>query len=521
MPKRGRGRGRSQSFKKKPTVPQDGTFNYNVKKSKYSDLEKQFEFPDVKNVWQEKGTSQKIMGSDFVVIDSLSPILDGKPKIVEFELKDTEEVWSMGPNTRFKIKGQFQVAKPPEAPATQWVYEPCSVLELDKVVVQPNWIEALIQQAEQFHGYTKINTSEETRHFPAYLNAWKYNYMEKSQKKLLLPQPSCPGFGVPNKKDSWTVAATSEWRTLYGPQIFNEKKITFDYLPLDFPPLVQGSNYMENQQNILPMPLLDKMLIRFTFIDNMEAIFKKETGNENKYRFYFDEIKLVVEKLKLNDKTKSSLMAKKGKWDYAGVTRIMKTENIVAKELNHKAKIQGMLLPEGLFIFALPKKILSGDYSYQESDGNVFAAHNIKSVDIKYGNLDLFTSRPNLGMIRDDIIESKLFVDYLTAAPFGLDIDPSKITVANIENGWSNTPYPHVYINLCNYGDKSRIIPYLNNGSMLKVPNEMELSISFNATGATPDVTYIIYYFYTDNNLTLDTSHKNQSFFVSPYLKLV
>jgi hypothetical protein len=56
---------------------------------------------------------------------------------------------------------------------------------------------------------------------------------------------------------------------------------------------------------------------------------------------------------------------------------------------------------------------------------------------------------------------------------------------------------------------------------MLKVANEMELSINFNAAGATPDVTYIIYYFYTDNNLTLDTSNINQSFFVSPYLKLV
>ncbi len=114
-----------------------------------------------------------------------------------------------------------------------------------------------------------------------------------------------------------------------------------------------------------------------------------------------------------------------------------------------------------------------------------------------------------------------MFIDYLNAAPFGLDMDPDKITVANIENGWDKTPYPHIYINLCNYGDKSRLIPNLNNGSMLKVANEMELSINFNATGATPDVTYIIYYFYTDNNLTLDTSHPNQSFFVSPYLKLV
>ena len=516
---RGKSRGLTKSAKR--SAPVDGMFDYNVKKSKYSDLEKQFEFPDVKNTWQEKGVSQKIMGSDYIIINSLSPIVDGAPKIVEFELKDSEEVWSMGPNTCFKIKGQFQVAKPPTAPATQWVYEPCSVLELDKVVVQPNWFEASLKLIEEFHGYSKINTSDEARHVPAFLNAWKYNFMEKSQKKLLLPQPSCSGWGVPNKKNSWTVAADSEWRTKYGPQIFNEKMITFDYLPSDFPPLVQGANYMQHQQNILPMPLLDKISIRMSFIDDLSAIFKKEAANLNRYRFYFQEIKLVVEKLKLNLNTKERLMAKKGKWEYAGVTRIMKTENPVAKELNHKAKIQGMLLPEGLFIFALPKKVLSGDYTYQESDGNVFSPHNIKSIDIKYGNLDLFTTRPNLGMIRDDVIESKLFIDYLNAAPFGLDMDPDKITVANIENGWEKTPYPHVYINLCNYGDKSRLIPNLNNGSMLKVANEMELSINFNATGATPDVTYIIYYFYTDNNLTLDTSHPNQSFFVSPYLKLV
>ena len=512
---------RSKPAKRKIAPTQDGFFDYNVKKSKYSDLEKQFEFPDVKNTWQEKGSSQKILGSDFIVIDSLSPIVDGKPKIVEFELRDNEEVWSMGPNTRFKIKGQFQTAKAPTAEKPLWEWEACTAAEIERCVVQPNWVESLIKLTEMFHGYAKINTSDETRHVAAYVNAWKYNYMKKSQRKLLCPQAACAGNGVPDKKNGWTMNANSEWRIKYGPNIFNEKTITFDYLPLDLPPLVQGSNYMDNQQNILPMPLLDKILIRFSFIDDMGAIFNKKTGNTNKYRFYFEEIKLVVEKLKLNTKTKDTLMAKTGKWDYAGVTRIMKTENVTAKELQHKAKIQGMLLPEGIFIFALPKKILSGDYTYQGSDGNVFANHNIKSLDIKYGELAFFINRPNLGMIRNDVIESKLFIDYLTAAPFGLDMDPDKITVENIENGWINTPYPHVYINFCNYGDKSRIVPYLNNGSMLKVPNDMEINFTFDNEGAVPDVTYIIYYFYTDNNLTLDTSHKNQSFFVSPYLKLV
>jgi hypothetical protein len=88
---------------------------------------------------------------------------------------------------------------------------------------------------------------------------------------------------------------------------------------------------MQHQQNILPMPLLDKISIRMSFIDDLSAIFKKEAANLNRYRFYFQEIKLVVEKLKLNLNTKERLMAKKGKWEYAGVTRIMKTENPVAK----------------------------------------------------------------------------------------------------------------------------------------------------------------------------------------------
>jgi hypothetical protein len=133
----------------------------------------------------------------------------------------------------------------------------------------------------------------------------------------------------------------------------------------------------------------------------------------------------------------------------------------------------------------------------------------------------MFVTRPNLGMIQNDVIEAKLFTDYMTASPFGLNMDPARITVENIKNGWSTTPYPHVYMNLCNFSDKSRIVPYLNDGFMLKFENDMELTLNFDLNRAVGDNTYIIYYFYTNNNLTLDTSLKNQSFFKSPYIKLV
>ncbi len=49
---------------------------------------------------------------------------------------------------------------------------------------------------------------------------------------------------------------------------------------------------------------------------------------------------------------------------------------------------------------------------------------------------------------------TKLFYDYMMAPPFGMTMDPDKINLANIKNGGVDTPYPHVYINFCNYGNK-------------------------------------------------------------------
>jgi hypothetical protein len=171
---------------------------------------------------------------------------------------------------------------------------------------------------------------------------------------------------------------------------------------------------------------------------------------------------LVVEKLKLNLDAKKSIINKR-MFEYPGVTRIMKTEQIGVSDLYHKAQIQGVLLPEGMFIFAVPKKVLSNIYTYDDNvTGNVFLDHNIKSIDIKYGDLAFFTSRPNLGMITNDIIESKLLIDYLTAAPFGLKLDPNKINLNSIKNGAKTSPFPHVFVNFCNYKDKSRLVPPLN-----------------------------------------------------------
>ena len=106
----------------------------------------------------------------------------------------------------------------------------------------------------------------------------------------------------------------------------------------------------------------------------------------------------------------------------------------------------------------------------------------------------------------------------MMAPPFGMPMDPDKITLANIKNGGENTPYPHVYINFCNYGNKTRIQP-IAYGMNPKDERQLEVNFIFGPEGATRDVTYIIYYFYTENNLLLNLPNQTSNVnFSSPYI---
>jgi hypothetical protein len=480
-------------------------------------MEPQFDFqpegPDQKKQHQP----QSVLGSNFVKIYPLGNI-EGHPEVVDFELLDLDHVWAMGPSTRFVVQGKFEVSKPPpDGQMPEW--GDCTEEELDKVVVQPNWFESMFQ-LDFFHGNTLLTYSSEIPGVVSFLNAWKYNYMDKIQKKKLCPDDASPGFGVPSKVGGWDMnEPTSEWRTGYGPKIFCGRNIKFDFVPMNVPPMFQGNNYLEEAQKSWPMPILDKLLFRMTFKKDLDHIFKNSGTNQSKYRFFFQDIYLVVEKLKLLPSVFNTLTTKKGVIRYPGVTRISKMDNVPHESFSYKAKIQGVQFPEGMFIFAVPKAVVDGNYKYSSNvDGNVFAKHNIKEVQFTFGGHSFFLDTISIGKIQSDIIEKKLFYDYMTAPPFGMTMDPDKITLANIQDGGKDTPYPHVYVNFCNYGNKTRIQPV----AFPIHPNderELEVNLIFGPGGSTREVTYIIYYFYTDNNLILNLPKQTSNvFFSSPYL---
>ena len=483
-------------------------------------LEQQFEFATPEN-WK-RGQSQKVQAVSYKVHNKSHFIgTENAPSCVEFKLKE-DEIFSFGPQSRFRITGQFQKRNG----VGEWA--PCEPADSEKVTLIPNWFEMFIKDLDIFHGNTKVVSSGEDRFVSQYINAWKYNFMNTEQKKLLCPEASHCGNGVPSTLTGWSLTAESEWRK-YAASIFlgAGESFTFSWIPLDTQPFFQYANYFQNGliPKILPMPILSPLLIRFNFIDNQSNLFKIVApippALANQFRFVLKDFRYVGEHLRLNKQFQTSILNRRSLLHFPGVTRIIQQEIIPAESATYKSVIQKVPFPEGFIIFCLPKDVSSGNYDYGKStDGTVFVKNNIKKVSFAYGDETFFLTEPNLGNIRDPIIESKLFTDMLMSAPFGLKVDSAKITLDTIHNGFESGPYPMVYVNLTNFGDKfSRVIPFLNDGSCLNKNNDLSITMSFNTALSKADVTYYICLFYTDFNMILDLKKKGDPVFSSPYIQ--
>ena len=484
-------------------------------------MDQQFEFPQEVPDWRKDGLNQKIYGSKLVNHYPIDPIPE-HPRLVEFEFLDTDDVWAMGPNTRFSFRGVFQCMTPPKGEAPEIPWANCKPEELDKVIVQPNWFECLIDDIEIYNGFERLTFTLDEKGSLPFLNAWRYNFMDKIQKKKLCPEDCNPGFGVPSKIGEWDMDnAEGEWRKHYGPKIFTGESLEFDYVPLNIPPFFQGSNYLEEPPKVWPMPNLSKITYRIRFHEKLDLIFKKKGSNDKLYRFIFTSCKLVAEHLRLNPTFAKTLLNKPGVWSYPGVTKKAKRQQIPEGSKTYQTKWLSTHFPEGIFIFAVPKQVIDKNYDYNSStDTNVFSKHNISKFNFTFGGHSFFLDCLNIGDIRNNVIEKKQFFDSMSIPPFGMKMDLDKITKETCVSGWENTPYPHVYVNLCNGKDKSRILPVVSDGSILENPKDMEFTLTFGEGGATKDVVYVIYIFYTDNNLLLNLPDKSFPYFSNPYLPM-
>ena len=471
--------------------------------------ETQFAYPSMPN-WQ-KGKSQNVEGSEFVVIEPDSKWED-YPTQVSFQL-ESNKPYFFGPMTKFNVTGSFKQKK---TKTTGWV--PMAAGDAADVMLVLNWFEMLIKEITVYHGNFKICTNNEAAQIWPFLNAYLYANMDKLTKKLLCPHPESSGHCVPSNNNVWDFT-NADWLK-YGAIVFGQETINLDYTPLHVFPLYQNADYVGkgNYPCALPINALGKLEIRLSFRKDVECIFKKkDPASVVEYKFDIDNIQLCVEEARLSPSFDKAFLNSKASLPYPGVTKIMMAETISSGAMVYKTKFQRVLAPEGLFIFALPKDVIGGEWKFESlTDGQLFKYHNIKSVSLMYKGESYDNKEPNIGMIEDNFIEIKNYVDHFSHPPFGMPQDPDKLTLALLKNGGKDSIYPHGSVNLCNSLDKSRLVPINEDGSILLSEADLDINLKFNRGGATADVTYLMYLFYTDVNLILDMKTKT---FSSPYVR--
>ena len=213
------------------------------------------QFADLPFSWRV-GAKQNLLGSDYAIYDPKVKV-EKQPTMVEIDVESNQTLL-FGSMSRFVIDGTF------ESKTDEEDWTPVAKEDWENVVVAPNWLDMLIKDITVSQGHSLLSTALEARHISPFLNAYLYNYMDPLGKKLLCPQESHPGNGVPSKSKGWTwnEADGTEWKN-YATTIFTEENIEFDYIPMHVFPFFQRANMFidNNLPSPLPMPALGKLFV--------------------------------------------------------------------------------------------------------------------------------------------------------------------------------------------------------------------------------------------------------------------
>ena len=464
--------------------------------------------------WQ-RASKQDLFGSDVIIVEPTVPLDASSPKQVDFEMSSLRPVL-MGNMTGFLVEGLFLHRATAAAP---WTVIPAA--DKDKVIVAPNWWGLLVKSIDIFHDNYLVKVHDEAQSIPQHLDTFLDAMMDPLLRKTLCQEDCHPGNAVPSKQNGWDFEST-DWTT-YADTVFGKATgFNFKINPLHLPLFYQSPNYLCDTQagppKAVPLHMLGKLNIRFSFVDDFSSIFRKKAGNTAEYKFQLKSFNLVLEEGRLNPALEKQLYStRKNKLHYPGVAKIMRPETIAGGLFFHHTRFAKCKFPEGIFIFALPKKVGAGNWKYSETTaaGPLFLQHNINSVVVTFDNQSMAIKEPNFQQIESRHMEHLAFMSYFLNPPFGMMFNEKFVTRKNIANCFAKTDFPHAYLNLSPSGQHTRLIPLLNDGSIMNKEADLELDLKFGSLeGATADANYIIYLFYSDTNLALDLHTRK---FSSPY----
>lgn len=437
-------------------------------------------------------------GSNVVLLEPTSKT----DKCFEFELSSTQIV-AFGLYTGFIIEGVFQ--KKAAGENATWVA--CEEADAQTVVVQRNWFEHTLKGTDIFHINSEISPHDVPNQADAALHGYLLDHMHPSTKKFLCPEPCNPGNASSMTKEGWKVNATSKW-VEYSKSIFNGP-IKFRYIPLFKFPFYQGANFVLDKHPFenVPIPAIGNLHIRMYFMDNPNKIFRKTDANTNSFRFNLTSVNLAIEEMRYNPNIEKQLLSSKKAITFHGVTKLGMAHNIPVGVHSYTAKLNKVYLPQGLFIFCLPKSVIPGTYNYSSFNDMVFQNHNIKNVTAYFGGKPFYSKSPTPYEIGTLTSNNKAFFDHIKNPPFGITQDFDRMEYDYIKDGGLESPYPHIYVDLTQGSADSRLFTENIDTTLIQNKEFLDVALQFNATGA-QDQTYYVYYFYTDINVILDMNAK-------------
>lgn len=499
------------------------------KKSKYNNGGSSEQFHSDDSLFDYTGSTTWKPNRKFAVQKSQFTIIDPKqtnfnksdPKQLDFEIASTKTLL-MSPMFRFEVKGKFMRQKPPTkvdgAPDVVHEAEAVPAADAANVYVQPNWLDFLIKSIEVYSGQQRLTTCSEEKALTPHINTFINSYMDKDLLNLTAPQEHHPYRYCPSFDKDKLVIGSQQWSD-YSKLIFTGKEITIDYYPRVFP-FVQSINKFDKSDasKHLPMPLLGKLNVRVTFADDVKSIFQKVDNNTYDYWFEFEQFRLIVEEANLNLASEKALFTTKKTLVFPGVCRISKIESLPANTPSFRSKFMDTMLPEGLMIMAVNKKIMHSQYSWaKDKDAkNMFLPHNIKKVELSFNNLSFDIKEPMFGNVEQDLFDVQSFFNHMKCPIFGVKPDMKNLKLTHFEEAGDKSSYPHIYLPLTQYfGDKwTRKVPALDDGSCLTKMSALESHLTFDAGGSVENAVYVFVIFFTDYCMAYDPKNK---VFISPH----
>lgn len=458
------------------------------------------------------GIRQSMFGTELNVLEPVNVIESPQPRQIDFDISAKRPILCEQ-NTRLVMTGVFEE----KGVAEDAVWVPIKIAEAADVMVQPLFFEQLIRSFELYCDNQLIKTWDEPSYVGFFLNMFMYWCMDPLLKRILCPQACHPANGIPTTAKSWNFAATGDW-IKYAPSIFTEGLISFTWVPLFVFPFYQGSNWIMDKSPPCCVPInhLGKFTFRITFKDNWTGIFRKRlAANAKSYRFNLTKCQMVIEEVRMNPTLERSLyQSSKKTLAFPGVTRLAQTETPSMGAYTHLAKFSSIYMPEGIFIYALDKKVVGGTYKFGDMPagvwGPMFARHNLIDCAVEFAGVGMALKEPNMFQINDDLMDPINTLDHMGAhAPFGMLTDPARFTLDAVQNGFAKTDFPHVHYNLCVGSGSERMVPALTDDpNIVTKMGDLVVKLKFGDGGAPQDMMYIVYVYYTDVNIMLDMKTK-------------